>query len=218
VTYDGFQLDGVSVHRGGRTRLDDVSLQIPAEGVTVLAGVSGAGKSTLLRLLNRLDVPTAGRIDWQGKSLDDVDVLGHRREVGMVFQQPAVVPGTVADNLRLAARDLSDDAAIELLEAAALDVEFLDRDATALSGGERQRVCFARALATEPTVVLADEPTASLDPDATALVEEMVCDLAHPDRPGRVSWIWVSHDRQQTDRLADRVVTLAAGRVVGVTR
>lgn len=213
--YDGFELEGVSVRTGERTRLDDVSLSIPAEGITVLAGASGAGKSTLLRLLNRLDVPTAGSITWRGASLDHVDVLTHRRNVGMVFQQPTVVPGTVAGNLRLAAPNLTDAEAVTLLAEAALDAEFLHRDASALSGGERQRVCFARALATNPTVVLADEPTASLDPDATAIVEEVVRDLARPDR--RVGWIWVSHDREQTERLADRVITLSAGRVVGST-
>lgn len=218
VTFNGFELEGVSVRSGGRTRLDDVSLQIPAEGITVLAGASGAGKSTLLRLLNRLDIPTEGTIRWRGTSLDQIDVLEHRRDVGMVFQQPTVVPGTVADNLRLADPDLPNVEAIMLLEAAALAAGFLDRDASALSGGERQRVCFARTLATRPTVVLADEPTASLDPDATTVVEDVVSELAHPDRSGRVAWIWVSHDRQQTERLADRVITLAEGRVIGVTR
>ncbi len=213
--YDGFELDGVSVRAGERTRLDDVSLRIPAEGITVLAGASGAGKSTLLRLLNRLDVPTRGTIAWRGANLDDVDVLAHRRTVGMVFQQPTVVPGTVADNLRLAAPELGDAEAVVLLETAALDADFLDRDATALSGGERQRVCFARALATEPRVVLADEPTASLDPEATALVEQVVRTLAEPGRPNPVGWIWVSHDSRQTERLAHRVITLEAGRVIG---
>ncbi len=217
VAYDGFELEGVSVEAGGRTRLDDVALSIPAEGITVLAGASGAGKSTLLRLLNRLDVPTRGTIAWRGTNLDDVEVLAHRRTVGMVFQQPTVVPGTVADNLRLAAPGLTDAEAVVLLDTAALDAEFLDRDASALSGGERQRVCFARTLATEPAVVLADEPTASLDPEATALVETVVRRLTDPGRPNTVGWVWVSHDRQQTERLADRVITLEAGRVVGIT-
>ena len=214
MTESGFELRGVSVGVSNQRRLDDVSVDIPASGITVLAGPSGAGKSTLLRLLNRLDVPDRGSVRWQGSHLDDLDVLVHRRQVGMVFQKPTAVPGTVADNLRLAAPAMDDDAVVELLETVALDAGFLNRNALELSGGERQRVCLARTLATSPVVVLADEPTASLDPDATAIIEASVQRLADPNGPHRVGWVWVSHDAEQTGRLASRVIALDGGRIV----
>ena len=194
-------------------RVDNVSVDIPASGITVLAGPSGAGKSTLLRLLNRLDVPDQGSVRWQGSDLDDLEVITHRRQVGMVFQKPTAVPGTVADNLRLAAPAMDDDAAVALLDTVALDAGFLNRNALELSGGERQRVCLARTLATNPVVVLADEPTSSLDPDATAIIEASVQYLADPNGPHRVGWVWVSHDAEQTERLASRVIALDGGRI-----
>lgn len=214
MSFAGFELEDVGVGAAAATRLEDVSIRIPEDGITVLTGPSGAGKSTLLRLLNRLDAPDRGSITWRGTNIAELDVLAHRRDVGMVFQQPVVVPGTVADNLRLAAPGLTQVEMIELLSAAALTPNFLERDASALSGGEKQRVCFARALATGPSMVLADEPTASLDPEAAETVEQVVLDLARPDAHHQVGWVWVSHDRAQTERMADRVIRLKHGRVV----
>jgi len=213
MTGSGFELRGVSVGAPDRRRLDAVNVDIAASGITVLAGPSGAGKSTLLRLLNRLDVPDEGTVRWQGTSLDDVDVLAHRRRVGMVFQQPTAFPGTVADNLRLAAPLTREDDMVALLDAVALGAGFLHRDALELSGGERQRVCLARTLATDPVLVLADEPTASLDPEATAIIEASVLRLAASTGRHRTGWVWVSHDADQTERLADRVITLDRGRI-----
>ncbi len=126
----------------------------------------------------------------------------------MVFQRPAVSPGSVLDNLRIADRHLTNDRARALLDQVALGVDFLDRDASALSGGEQQRVCLARTLATNPELVLADEPTASLDPEAVAAIEATVRRLRD------VAWIWVTHDAEQAGRLADRVVRLEGGRVI----
>ena len=214
VSADGFELRGVVVDGTPRPRLAGIDLDLAAEGVTVLAGASGSGKSSLLRLLNRLDVPSAGSIRWRRTSLDDIDVLLHRREVGMVFQRPTVASGSVLRNLRIGATDLDEESASDLCRLVSLDPSFLEREATDLSGGERQRVCLARTLATGPAVVLADEPTASLDSEATAVIEDLALRLARPDSPMRVGWIWVSHDPPQLRRLAEAVVVLSEGLVV----
>ncbi|MFT5202041.1 MAG: putative ABC transport system ATP-binding protein [Candidatus Aldehydirespiratoraceae bacterium] len=210
----GFDLAGVSVGPPNRRRLDAVDLHLSDIGITAMAGASGSGKSTLLRLLNRLDVPTAGAILWRGVSLDDVDVLMHRREVGMVFQAPAVAPCTVFENLAIGAIDLDNETAEDLCRLVSLDPTFLDRPATELSGGERQRVCLARTIATGAEVILADEPTSSLDPEATEVIEDLARRFAAPDSPMPVAWIWVSHDPAQVSRLANRVVVLGHGRVL----
>ena len=214
VTETGFRLKGVFVEGTTRPRLDRIDVEIPGHGITVLAGASGAGKSTLLRLLNRLDRPDGGSICWRGRALEDLDVLHHRREVGMVFQQPTVAPGTVIDNLRIGATDLDDEAAADLCRLVHLDPGFLDRIASELSGGERQRVCLARTLATGPAVVLADEPTSSLDSEATEIIEDLALRLAQPQSPMPIGWVWVSHDPGQVRRLADRVVVLGGGRLL----
>lgn len=214
VTDAGFELRGVRVEGSSQPRLDGIDLDIPASGITVLAGASGSGKSTLLRLLNRLDVADAGSITWRGTPLEETDVLLHRREVGMVFQHPTVAPGTVLENLRLAAMDLDEESAADLCLLVDIDPGFLERDAGELSGGEKQRVCLARTIATGPAVILADEPTSSLDPAATDVIENLALRLAHPDSPMPIAWIWVSHDPGQCRRLADRVVVLGAGRVL----
>jgi putative ABC transport system ATP-binding protein len=214
VTDEGFELRGVRVEGSARPRLDGVDLDIPATGITVVVGASGSGKSTLLRLLNRLDVADGGTIRWNGTPVDDTDVLLHRREVGMVFQRPTVAPGTVMENLRLAAMDLDEESAADLCRLVDLDSSFLGRDAAELSGGEKQRVCMARTITTGPAVILADEPTSSLDPAATEAIENLALRLAHPDSPTPIAWVWVSHDPGQCRRLADRVVVLGEGRVL----
>ena len=119
-------------------------------GITVVVGPSGAGKSMVLRLLNRLEVPTAGEVRFRGRPVSDLDPLALRRRVGMVFQRPAPFPGTVRDNLHVADPDAGDDALVAALRAARLDAAFLDRSADELSGGEAQRMCLARTLVTRP--------------------------------------------------------------------
>jgi len=175
----------------------------------MLAGPSGAGKSSLLRLLNRLDDPVSGQVSWDGKDLRSWDPIELRRSVGMVFQQAAVFPGTVADNLRVAAPELDAPGTAAALERVGLDGELSQRVAGDLSGGESQRMCFARALLTRPAVLLADEPTASLDGAARRMIETLGRRLADDGMP----IVWVSHDIEQLRRLADHVVVLVAGAV-----
>jgi putative ABC transport system ATP-binding protein len=202
-----FELDEVTVAGVERPRLVEVSLALHDGGITVLQGPSGSGKSTLLRLLNRLEAPDAGSVRYRGEDLTARDVLAHRREVGMVFQAPILFPGTVADNLAVAAP--LDPPAL-LLERAGLPASFLTREAGTLSGGEAQRACLARALATRPRALLMDEPTSALDHDATLIIERLARALAGDGVP----IVLVSHDREQARRMGDRVVALRDGRVV----
>jgi putative ABC transport system ATP-binding protein len=209
-----FALEEVTVAGVTRPRLDRVSLTLGEDGgVTVLQGPSGSGKSTLLRLLNRLVAPDAGRVRYRGEDLATRDVLAHRREVGMVFQAPVLFPGTVADNLAVAAPQDGGGPAPDpsaLLERCGLPpAEFLDREAATLSGGEAQRACLARALVTAPRVLLMDEPTSALDAEAAATIESLTRRLAADG----VAVILVTHDRAQATRLGDRVIALREGRL-----
>ena len=129
----------------------------------------------------------------------------------MVFQRPTPFPGTVRDNLLVARPDAEDGQLAAALARAALDPSFLDRVADDLSGGESQRMCLARTLVTEPEVLLMDEPTSALDGEATAVLEELACDLACAERP--VPIVWVTHDTAQVDRIADRRLVVDAGKV-----
>ena len=209
---DSFELVGVDAGPVGAPVLRSLDLSIPANGVTVLAGPSGAGKSTLLRLLNRLDDPIAGEVRWRGRPLTEWAPNELRRQVAMVFQRPPIFAGTVRDNLAVALPDVDTERAVHALEHVGLGADLLDQDAATLSGGEAQRMCVARALLTDPVVLLADEPTAALDRAARGTVEDLGRLLADSG----VAVIWVSHDTDQLRRLADHVIVLAEGSVRAV--
>ena len=204
-----FELDQVEVRRGGRLVLGPVNLVIPTTGPVVVAGPSGSGKSSLLRLLNRLDVPSAGCVRFRGDDIADQGPTAHRRRVAMVFQRPVVLEGTIADNLAVADPALSPAAMAELLERVGLDPHLLDRPARDLSGGEAQRMGLARSLATRPDVVLFDEPTSSLDPASSARIEHLATAL----EADGIATIWVTHDLDQLRRIGAHVVFVIDGRV-----
>jgi putative ABC transport system ATP-binding protein len=206
----GFGFEDVVVERGGIRALDGFRAQLPDRGITVLFGPSGSGKTTVLRLCNRLEVPSTGRVSFRGNDIAGLDPLVLRRQVGMVFQRPTPFPGTVRDNLLVAAPHADTAALVAALESAALDESWLDREATDLSGGEAQRVCMARTLVTQPEVLLLDEPTSALDATASGILEDAVRGLA----AAGIGVLWVSHDQAQVDRIADRVVRIERGRYV----
>jgi putative ABC transport system ATP-binding protein len=201
--------DHVWVGSDGAWRLTDVVAEVPDEGITAIVGPSGSGKSTLLRLCNRLEIPARGRVLLRGDDIAASDPLRLRRRVGMVFQRPTPFPGTVRDNLRVAAPEITDDEARDTLVAAELSATFLDRNATELSGGEAQRVCLARTLLTHPEVLLMDEATSSLDPASRHALERLARRLS--DDGVRV--LWVTHDFAQVRRVADHVLVVLEHRV-----
>ncbi|MBX3314040.1 MAG: ATP-binding cassette domain-containing protein [Actinobacteria bacterium] len=201
-----FEFHDVVVERGGRRILDGLCGHLPDHGITVITGPSGSGKSTLLRLANALEVPTSGSVELDGTPLADLDPLALRRSVGMVFQQPTALPGTVADNLRTGQPD-ADDAEIDAALARVGLAGFADRDADSLSGGEAQRMSLARTLGTGPRYLLLDEPTSALDHASTDGIEELVTGLADEGVPSA----WVTHDLAQLRRLAHHVVFVIDG-------
>jgi putative ABC transport system ATP-binding protein len=205
-----FELEDVTYSRSGKVVLRDVSARLPI-GASCVVGPSGSGKSTLLRLLNRLADPDAGRVLYEGVDVREIDPLALRREVSLVPQIPALIDGTVHENIaygpRLAGRSFDTRSCLEL---AGLEPDFEGRDASKLSVGEQQRVMLARALALEPRVLLLDEPTSALDEAARDAVEATLRGLRARTS---ISIVLVTHDTEQARRLASYVVRIEGGRV-----
>ncbi len=205
----------------------DVSAQIYNEKVTALIGPSGCGKSTYLRALNRMhdlagDIEVTGKVYLDGENLyaPNMDPVVVRRRVGMVFQKPTPFPtksiyDNVAAGLRLVGirnKTILDQTVEQSLSDAALWDEVKDRlksPGGSLSGGQQQRLCIARALAVGPEVLLMDEPTSSLDPMATARIEELIQKLKD-----KVTIIIVTHNMQQATRVSDYTAFFYVGELV----
>jgi ABC-type multidrug transport system ATPase subunit len=207
-----FELERATIERDSKVVLQDVTASLP-KGASCIAGPSGSGKSTLLRLLNRLADPASGVVRYEGADVRERDPLELRREVCLVPQLPALLEGTVEENIRFAA-DLAgrEPDVVRLLDLAGLDASFAARDSGKLSVGEQQRAMLARSLALEPRVLLLDEPTSALDEGARGAVEAT---LLHLRERVKVSTVLVTHDLAQARRMADWVVRLDEGRVVG---
>ncbi|WP_432535824.1 methionine ABC transporter ATP-binding protein [Kineococcus arenarius] len=220
------RLQGVTkrYERGGRvvTAVDDVSLDVHAGEVIAVIGYSGAGKSTLVRLVNALEAPTSGTVTVAGRELTrlpEKDLRAARREIGMIFQQfnlfrSRTVAGNVAYPLKVAGvpRERRDARVAELLDFVGL----LDRahaHPEQLSGGQKQRVGIARALATNPPLLLADEATSALDPETTT---EVLSLLRRVNRELGVTIVVITHEMDAVRQIADRVAVMEAGRVVEV--
>jgi phosphate transport system ATP-binding protein len=223
--------EALSAWYGATLAVKAVSAEFAPGEVTAIIGPSGCGKSTLLRCLNRMHetIPGArvdGRVLLEGRDIyaRGANPIAVRRHVGMVFQRPTPFPtmnirDNVAAGLRVADGGTPPrtevDATVErALRRAALWDEVKDRlkaSALALSGGQQQRLCIARALATEPRVLLLDEPTASLDPLGAQRIEELVYELR-----GDMTVVIVTHNMQQAARVSDQTVFMLAGELVEV--
>ncbi|TNE35731.1 MAG: phosphate ABC transporter ATP-binding protein [Alphaproteobacteria bacterium] len=217
----------VDVFYGDNHAIRNISLDIPKHRITSLIGPSGCGKSTFLRCLNRMnDTVESCRVSGE-ILLDGVDIYGKdvdevllRARVGMVFQKPNPFPKSVYDNVAYGPRihglaenkDELDEMVLTSLERAGLLDEVQNRlhsSGTSLSGGQQQRLCIARALAVRPDIILMDEPCSSLDPIATAKVEELIEELKT-----NYTIIIVTHSMQQAARISEKTAFFHMGQIV----
>lgn len=193
--------------------VDDVSVSIPESSVIAVVGPSGSGKSSFLRLLDRLDEPTDGTVRFEGEDYRTIPPQTLRRRVGLVPQDPALVPGTAFENVArgpiLRGEPVDDSSVTELLERLGL-AGYGDRDVEELSGGEKQRVAIARTLLNDPDVLLLDEPTSHLDSTSEERVESLLSELI---RDLDLTVVLVTHDEAQARRMADRAMVLRDGRL-----
>ena len=206
-------LQNVSISYGSFEAVKNVFLDIPHGKVTAFIGPSGCGKSTVLRALNRMNdlIPGCslkGRVIFDGHDLYDqrVDPVEVRRRIGMVFQKPNPFPKSIYENIAFGARingyrgDMDELVERSLRKAAVWDEckDKLRESGFSLSGGQQQRLCIARAIATEPEVILMDEPCSALDPISTLKIEETMHELKK-----NYTIVIVTHNMQQAVRVAD---------------
>lgn len=207
--------------------LKDINIQISPKNITALIGPSGSGKSTLLRVFNLMFAlhkkqEAQGEVWVEGQDIlhEEVDVNLLRKKVGMVFQKPTPFPMSIYENIAFPLRlhqTLDKNTERERVEDLLRQVflwdevkDKLDRSAYALSGGQQQRLCFARTLATEPSILLLDEPTSSLDPASTHKIEELISLF----KEKQYTIIMVTHHLKQAKRLASETIFLKQGHII----
>jgi phosphate transport system ATP-binding protein len=208
-----FDVRDVDVYYGSHKAVTGVNLDLPQRQITALIGPSGCGKSTFIRCLNRMNdlIPSArvdGQIIYHGQDLyaSNIDPVQVRKRIGMVFQKPNPFPKSIFDNIAFGPRLLGmkgnmDEIVERALKRGALWDEVKDRlktNAFGMSGGQQQRLCIARALATEPDVLLMDEPCSALDPISTGRIEDLMLELKQT-----YSIVIVTHNMQQAARVSD---------------
>ena len=221
---------GVDLYYGDRQVLKNITFDMGENMVTAFIGPSGCGKSSYLRCLNRMnDFISSARVegiiefDWENILADDTDVIALRRKVGMVFQKPNPFPMSIYDNIAYGPRlngvkdkGRLDEIVENSLQGAALWDEVKDKlksSGTGLSGGQQQRLCIARAIATQPDILLMDEPTSALDPMSTARVEELISELKRD-----YTVVIVTHNMQQAARISDYTAFFLLGDLIEYDR
>jgi len=216
----------LDLYYGDVQALKSVGMDVLSNNVTALIGPSGCGKSTYLKTLNRMNDTVAGVkitgdvfLDGENVYGKGVDVTILRKKIGMVFQSPNPFPMSIYDNITygprmhgVKKRIVLDEIVEKSLKDAAIWNEVKDRlkkSALSLSGGQQQRLCIARALATQPEVLLMDEPTSALDPISTTKIEELVAELKK-----KYSIVIVTHNMQQAARISDYTAFFLLGELI----
>lgn len=204
----------VKLDKSGQPILNKISAKVLNGELITIIGPSGSGKSTFLSLINRMSEPDSGQLFFKGTSYVEHDILKLRRKIGMVFQLPTMLPGTVRDNLligpNLCKVNLTDIEMNQLLEQVTLPKSLKEQDARTLSGGQKQRVSLARTLANQPEILLLDEVTASLDPHSTEEIEELIKTLHQSGK----TILWVTHNLKQAKKVGQYTWVLAGGMIV----
>lgn len=223
-----FKVENLSFWYGAKQALHDISMDIPQHSVMALIGPSGCGKSTFLRCLNRMNdfiesARQTGHIKLDGEDIHGrgINLVALRQRVGMVFQRSNPFPKTIYENVVFGPRVAGLSNRTQLMEicerclrSAALWDEVKDRlnePALSLSGGQSQRLCIARALATNPEVILLDEPASALDPVSTSRIEDLIFELKRD-----YTIVIVTHNMQQAARVSDNTAFFFQGRVIEV--
>jgi phosphate transport system ATP-binding protein len=224
------EVSNFDFYYGTKHALKGINLQVEDRKITALIGPSGCGKTTLLRAFNRMHDLYPGNhytgeiwlesLNILGKNVDPIEV---RMRIGMVFQKPNPFPKSIYENIAyglrirgITKRSLIDEKVEKALRGAALWDEAKDRLhglAFALSGGQQQRLCIARALATEPEMILFDEPTSALDPISTISIEELMKELKK-----QVTILIVTHNMQQATRISDYTAFMYLGEIIEFDR
>jgi len=226
ITDPAVEVANLSLWYGEKEALNNISMKMSRHEITAYIGPSGCGKSTLLRCINRLNdlIPVARvegsvKIDGTDVYASDLDVYRLRKRVGMVFQKPNPFPKSIYENIAygcrikgIASQAELDEIVEKSLRGAALWDEVKDRlddDGFGLSGGQQQRLCIARAIATEPDVLLFDEPCSALDPIATHKIEELMQELKKD-----YTQVIVTHNMQQASRISDYTAFMYLGDLI----
>lgn len=221
-----FSLKNVDLYYGDHQALKNVNMEIYDKKITAFIGPSGCGKTTLLKTLNRMNdlvegCRITGSITFDGQDVfaPSTDVNALRKDVGMVFQKPNPFPMSIYDNIAFGPRTHGikkknelDEIVERSLQNAAIWDEVKDRlkkNALSLSGGQQQRLCIARALATNPEVLLMDEPTSALDPISTMKIEDLLTELKE-----KYTIVIVTHNMQQATRVSEMTAFFLHGEVI----
>ncbi|AJO19050.1 Phosphate import ATP-binding protein PstB 3 [Bacillus paralicheniformis] len=223
---DVYQINDLNLWYGEHHALKNINLTIPEYEITAIIGPSGCGKSTFIKTLNLMinmvpNVKMTGEISYNGTNVlnSKVDLVELRKKVGMVFQKGNPFPQSIFDNVAYGPRihGLKNKKELnERVEKALVDVALWDEvkdrlhsQALGLSGGQQQRLCIARALATNPDVLLMDEPTSALDPVSTLKIEELMLKLKE-----KYTIAIVTHNMQQASRISDQTAFFLMGELI----